>query len=176
MAQALVIYESMFGNTRAVARAVAEGLAPRMPVEVVPVSQAPAEVGPGVELLVVAGPTHSFGLSRASTRRSAVDQGGRPEGGTHTGIREWLDGLQRVQGPRRAVTLDTRVRVRGIPGSAARGAARRLRSLGYDVVQSRTFWVTGTPGPLADGELERARSWGRELAQHRPGRAEASVG
>src|SRR6476646_4682627 len=81
MGRALVVYESMFGNTEAVAHALAQGLGLRMLVEVVPVTQAPAKVDCGVELLVVGGPTHAFGLSRASTRRSAREQGASPVGG-----------------------------------------------------------------------------------------------
>ena len=171
MRRALVVYESMFGNTEAVARAVAEGLAVRMQTEVVPVQQAPAGVGNDVDLLVVAAPTHAFGLSRAATRRSAVEQGAHPTCGVELGIREWLDGLPRPSTPRLAAAVDTRIRKRGIPGSAARGAARRLRRLGYDVAEPTSFWVKGTPGPLQLEELRRARAWGVELALHPPGRA-----
>jgi hypothetical protein len=174
--RALVVFESMFGNTEAVARAVGDGLAERMPVDVVPVSAAPDALPADVELLVVGGPTHAFGLSRASTRRSAVDQGAQPRGGVAVGLREWLAALALAGVAHRAVTFDTRVRVRGLPGSAARAVTRRLRSLGFDVDEHRTFWVQGTPGPLADGELDRARAWGVDLAVSRPGRAPTGVG
>lgn len=174
MGRALVVFESMFGNTEAIAHAVAQGLGLRMLAEVVPVSQAPATVDCGVELLVVGAPTHAFGLSRPSTRRSALQQGARPAG-VDVGVREWLAGLPAAHGSRRAVTFDTRVEQRGVPGSAARGAARRLRRLGYEVPTSRTFRVHGVPGPLLDGELDRARTWGVEMALHRPGRTSVAT-
>ena len=41
MKRALVIYESMYGNTEQIARAIGEGLADRMQVEVVEVGVAP---------------------------------------------------------------------------------------------------------------------------------------
>jgi flavodoxin len=41
MKRALVIYESMYGNTEQIARAIGEGLADRMQVEVVEVGIAP---------------------------------------------------------------------------------------------------------------------------------------
>lgn len=170
MPGALVVYESMFGNTEAVARAVAEGLAVTMEIDVIPVSQAPKEIGDSVQLLVVAAPTHAFGMSRPSTRRSAVDQGGHPNGGCESGIREWLDALPHTPTPKAAAAVDTRIRKRGVPGSAARAAARRLRRLGYDVAEPSSFWVSGTSGPLLAAELERARAWGAELALHPPGR------
>jgi flavodoxin len=42
---ALVVYESMYGNTKEIAEAVAEGLAARMPAEVVEVGSAPPPWG-----------------------------------------------------------------------------------------------------------------------------------
>jgi flavodoxin len=53
----LVVFESMFGATEAVAEAIGKGLAVAAPVEVVNVDDAPADLT-GVDLLVVGGPTH----------------------------------------------------------------------------------------------------------------------
>jgi flavodoxin len=65
---AIVVYESMFGNTQRVAEAVAAGIAAHMTVELIEVGAAPTQIGEDVGLLVVGGPTHAFGLSRQSTR------------------------------------------------------------------------------------------------------------
>ncbi|WP_410659260.1 flavodoxin family protein [Amycolatopsis sp. lyj-112] len=53
--RAMVVYESMFGNTEQVAKAVADGLAPNAEVDVVNID----DVGSVAEadLLVVGGPT-----------------------------------------------------------------------------------------------------------------------
>ncbi len=161
MTSALVVVESMFGNTRAVADAVAAGLAESVPATVVEVSTAPSRTG--VDLLVVGGPTHALGLSRRATRDDAVRQGA-VDAGVQVGIREWLQDLPDQPGTAVA-TFDTRVRRRGVPGSAARAAMRRLRSRGMrSLHEPQTFWVTTTIGPLAPGELDRARNWGRRLA------------
>jgi hypothetical protein len=49
-------------------------------------------------------------------------------------------------------------------GSAAAGAARRLRHLRYEMLtRPESFRVIGTKGPLVAGELERARLWGSGL-------------
>jgi hypothetical protein len=171
MRRALVVYESMFGNTEAVARAVAEGLSTRFATQVVDVGTAPTVVGPGVDLLVVAAPTHAFGMSHAATRRAAVGEGAHASAGTRIGAREWLAQLTAPVRPQGAAVIDTRLRGLRCSGSAARAARRQLRELGFDVAPAVSFWVRGTSGPLLDGELRRARTIGVELALHPTGPA-----
>ncbi len=161
---ALLVYESMFGNTEAIAEAVAEGIGGSEVVEVREVGTHPT-LGPDVQLLVVGGPTHAFGLTRESTRKSAKEQA---EDGhvvsSGIGIREWLGDLPDHHGDPLVAAFDTRVAPVRLPGSAAKGIAKRLRSHGYDLVlDPHTFWVEGTPGPLVEGELDKAREWGRQL-------------
>ena len=157
--KALVIYESMFGNTEAVARAVAEGLSGRFDVTVADVRAGPP--AQGNDLIVVGGPTHAFGMSRPASRRDAVRQGAA--GDATTGIREWLSTVAHLSGVP-AAAFDTRVD-KPLVGSAGRKAHRALRRLGCRMVApAESFFVTGTPGPLADGEQQRARRWGQSLA------------
>lgn len=166
----LVVYESMYGNTRDVAEAIAAGLSLRVPVEAVEVGSAPAFVTDEVALVVVGGPTHAFGMSRSSTRADAADKGIVLSAGR--GIREWLDGVQ-LPGAIQAATFDTKVTKPRLPGSAASAAAKRLRRKGARMVaRPKTFYVTGAEGPLAADELERARRWGEVLATE-TGRVEA---
>ena len=75
--RALVMYESMFGNTRDIANALAGGMSAHLEVEVVEVSAAPATVGDDVDLLVVGGPTHAHGMSNPGSRasRESKDRG-----------------------------------------------------------------------------------------------------
>jgi hypothetical protein len=162
--RALVVFESMFGNTEEVARAVAEGLESRLDVSVCAVGEAPDALPEPPVLVVVGGPTHALGMTRARTRADAVRQGAPPTTGPATGLREWLAALDRAPAGTVGATFDTRVHA-PVPGSAARGAARRLRRVGVRLVApATTFWVDGTPGPLLEGERERARRWGEELA------------
>lgn len=160
--RALVVVESVFGNTRGVADAVAAGLGGRMDVRTVDVGTAPVDLG-GIDLLVVGGPTHAFGMTRPSTRRSASEQSAGSVPAAETGLREWLERL--ADGTCPAAAFDTRTDRPRLPGSAAGAAARRLRRAGHRlVVRPETFRVTGTQGPLLDGEQARARRWGEELA------------
>ena len=169
---ALVVYESMFGNTLEVACAVAEGIRNEQDdsvIEVAEVGSKPA-VGPDIDLLVIGGPTHAFGMTRPSTRESArgqVESSLAPSGELSHGIgvREWLDDLPTAHSHLLCATFDTRVHAPRVPGSAARGMVKRLRTKGYDEAdEPHTFWVSGTEGPVLDGELSRAKEWGRTLA------------
>ena len=164
--QALVVVESVFGNTRAIADAVGEGLGHRAEVRVLTVTDAAAATGllDGVDLLVVGGPTHAFGMSRPSTRRAAAEQAGGGAVAAQGGLREWLAALPASTAHLPAAAFDTRVDRPRTPGSAASGAARRLRRLGYELVaRPESFRVTGTTGPLLADEAERARIWGHNL-------------
>jgi Flavodoxin len=161
---ALVVYESMFGNTQTIARAIAEGLATHTRVELVEVSRAATTIDAGVELLVAGGPTHAFGMTRPRTRDDAAKQAERPLVSPGIGLREWLAALRPGNGVP-AATFDTRIdKPRWMTGSAARGFDRALRKLGFrPVAPPESFLVAGTPGPLVDGEAERARQWGSKL-------------
>ncbi|MEV4175974.1 flavodoxin domain-containing protein [Nonomuraea sp. NPDC049709] len=162
---ALVVYESMYGNTQQIAEAVARGLAAGMAAEAVEVGAAPALVGEDVRLLVVGGPTHAFSMSRASTRQSAAQQAGGALVSHGDGVREWLAALRTSSAGLGSAAFDTRIAKPRMPGSAAHGIAGRLRRHGVRaVVPAQSFYVTGTQGPLVEGELERARQWGETLA------------
>lgn len=166
MKRALIVYESMFGNTHAVADAVAEGLGTALDVTLVEVSHAPHEVTEDIDLVVIGGPTHAFSMSRPSTRQSASDQGADPEAASHHGIREWISDVAAPEGLLTAA-FDTKVLKPRVPGSAAKSAGRKLRHRGFKKLDDpKTFYVTGTKGDLVDGEIDRARQWGTHLARH----------
>lgn len=166
--RALIVVESMYGNTRTVAAAVAEGLGTHLVVEVVGVADAPDAVPEDV-LLVVGGPTHAHGMSNPDTRRSAAKRAADSLVPFRTGIREWLEHLPPAAGGRPAAAFDTRIKGPAfLWGSAAQGAEKELRRLGFEgVVDPGSFLVKGPLGPVVDvlvpGELERARAWGERL-------------
>lgn len=156
--RAIVVYESIWGNTEKLARAIADELGSRVPTEVVSSDAAPDTLE-GVDLVVVGGPTHAFSMTRPATRRTAVESNGAPSA-PERGIREWLNGLTPVTGAIPALAFDTRVESPRLPGSAAKAARHELRSLGFSVkTPAESFRVHGYDGPLVDGELERAAAW-----------------
>ena len=161
----LIVYESMWGNTRAVAEAVAEGIG--SDVTVVRAAEAPVPMPDDVGLLVLGAPTHAFSLPRVSTRRDAVNKGAPGE--TEPGVREWLGRLE-ASDHVDVATFDTRVgSVRHLPGSAARAAGKEVRRhhLGH-LVGTISFYVDDMAGPLIEGELDRARAWGQLLGAGHP--------
>ena len=161
--RATVVYESMFGNTREIAEAIAEGLSAYGRVTVTEVGAANSTVPAGTDLLVVGGPTHVLGLSRPGTRDEAARRRGTPPVSPGIGIREWLDRAPRAIPGTTAAAFDTKI-AKSFAGSAARGVEKRLRHLGYDIwAHAQSFLVTDTAGPLYAGELDRARWWGAEL-------------
>ncbi len=164
--RSLVIYETMFGNTRAIAEAIGEGLAGGSDVEVTDVADAGPDVPDDVDLLIVGGPTHTFSMSRAASRREAAGRGGSARD-VDRGIREWLEGLSRGEHPQVFAAFDTRVDFPLLPGAASRSATKMARRLGFTIAAPESFLVEGYEGPLVEGERDRARTWGRTLASGR---------
>ncbi len=164
---AIVVYESMYGNTRRVAEAIAEGLGE---ATVASVHEEPTEVE-HADLLVVGGPTHMHCLATSLSRRMAAEaakeEGGEVEPGATEGpgLRAWMHGLPHREGAR-AAAFDTRLdRSTALTGTAAQAIGRRLRRRGYRVLSTDSFLVEDALGPLEAGELDRARRWGTELAR-----------
>ncbi|HEX6580775.1 MAG TPA: flavodoxin [Actinomycetota bacterium] len=166
MTRALVVFESMFGNTQQIAEAVKEGLSSYVLADILEVGTAPDVLPNGVDLIIVGGPTHAFGMSRPRTREDASRQAGGHVVSERNGLREWLTTVERTGRSLAAAAFDTRIDRPRVPGSAARGAEKRLRKLGFRIAcPSESFYVTGTTGPLVEGESERARRWGEGLGK-----------
>ena len=155
---AAVVYESSFGNTREIAQAIAGALE----CEVYAVDEPPPGLE-GLDLLIVGGPTHVHGMSGATSRKAAIDQGA-PSIVPGIGARGWLDRMPEARGLA-AAAFDTRVEKPAVvTGSAARGIAKRLRRHGCILAAPpESFFVTASPGPLEPGETDRAAAWARML-------------
>ena len=161
--KAVVVYESLWGNTAAVARAIAEGIGPD--VQALSTAEATSAAVEGADLIVAGAPVLAFGLPSEKVREGIRANPGKapaPPDLSHPPMRAWLAALPAGHG--RAAAFDTRVR--GPWGSAAPAIANELERSGYAPIgKPLGFIVSGKFGPLRDGELERARLWGAELAQ-----------
>ncbi|MEV8098529.1 flavodoxin domain-containing protein [Kitasatospora sp. NPDC085879] len=176
--QAVIVYESMYGNTRQVAEAIAAGVheaAPDADVSCLPVAEATADATRAADLLVVGGPTHMHGMSSGLSRRlahgaqaqKAARESGAlasdPEPDESPGLRAWFHRLPETESGTHAAAFDTRADFR-LSGGAAEGIARRLAHHHYDVLaEPEGFIVEDAEGPLRAGELDRARTWGAAL-------------
>jgi len=145
---ALVLYESRFGNTERVAEAIALALQEAVPTRLAAVEDVSDCAGAlrGIDLLVVGGPTHAHGISQQ--------------------LRTVMEGLdEHALNGIRVAAFDTRVPgPRLVTGSAAVRLARLLRRHGgWLVVPPANFIVEGREGPLEPGEVEHARAWAVEV-------------
>lgn len=167
--RALVVYESMYGNTSRVAAAIARGLATSTDVVTLPVGQVGPDDVARADLVVVGGPTHAHGMSRPTTRKAAVDQAADPgagleveEGAAATGVREWLGSLGRSD--TLAAAFDTRVKApAAFTGRASKGIGRELRKHGFRLVAEPESFLVTKDNHLEAGEEARAAGWGRSL-------------
>jgi flavodoxin len=143
----LVVYDSTYGNTEKIARAV--GAALTGDVKVLRAGEVnPAELS-SFDLLVVGSPTY----------------GGRP-------MPSVVDLLNKI--PESAIkgknvaAFDTRIpsKLAKIFGYAGDRIAKNMKDKGGNlVVLAEGFFVTGKEGPLKDGELERAANWAKTLVK-----------
>ena len=153
----IVVYESVWGNTAAVARAIAEGFGEGARAcatdEVVPEAAAKAD------LIVAGAPVFAFGLPTERIRENI----GRTETGadlSHPSLRSWLEALPAGHG--RSAAFETRIW--WSPRGATATIEKSLAAQGYaPVAKAAKFVVRGKEGPLRNGELERATAWGRRL-------------
>jgi hypothetical protein len=168
--RAMVVYESMFGNTRVIADVIAKGLEPVGIVVVVPVPEAGREMLADVDLLVVGGPTHFHGMSRTRTRKWAAATAQKPKNdlvldrdAQGPGVSDWLRSLG--HGHTKVAAFDTRFRGPAVlRGRASRVISRKLRRHGFEVVlKPESFFVT-LQNQLEPGEEARAQEWGKRLA------------
>ncbi len=167
--RALVVYESMYGNTHVVASNIADGLRATHEVTLVPVAAATADLVAGTDLLVVGGPTHMHGPSTAASRQLAAKTAAKPGSGLTLdpdadgpGLRDWLSGL--ADGHALAAAFDTRFT--GIPvltGRASRGISRLLKRHGYCLVMPPESFLVSQRNILLDAEAARAGRWGAAL-------------
>jgi hypothetical protein len=167
--RALVVYESIYGNTHVVASNIADGLRATHEVTLVPVAAATADLVAGADLLVVGGPTHMHGLSTGASRQLAVKTAAKPGSGLvldpdadGPGLREWLSRL--AGGHALAAAFDTRLTgVPALTGHASRGIGKLLKRHGYWLVMSPESFLVGQRNLLLDAESSRARRWGAKL-------------
>ena len=172
--KAIVVYESLWGNTASVAAAIAEGIGPE--ARAMSTAEAVPSVAAEADLIVAGAPVLGFRLPTDDMRESVLRtewRAPRPADLSHPSMRSWLasvpraarsDGTGGVAGGARFAAFET-----GLwwsPGAASKSIGEKLAGLGYaEVCKGRRFVVKGRYGPLRDGELDKARAWGRELAQ-----------
>lgn len=155
--KALIIYDTLYGNTKQIAEAIADGLREQYDVQTIAASDTPPSPDE-LDLVLLGGPTHRHGLS--------------------DGMRDLLDRWpDRSLNHLPVATFDTRYRGPAwLTGSAAKRIGQMLRRKHGDlVVPPESFFVAqDQPSDgkkrnheieqLEPGEAERARDWGARIA------------
>ncbi len=156
----IVVYESHWGNTAAVARAIAEGLGEE--ARAVTTDEATAEVVREAEVIVAGAPVMAFNLPSDKMLDTLAGDAKAPAPAdmSHPSMREWLGHLPAG----RAAVTSFETALHFSPGSARGAIERAFVGAGYrKLADPKRFFVKGTYGPLRDGELDKARAWGAEL-------------
>jgi hypothetical protein len=165
---AVVVYESHWGNTAAIARAIAQGIGSG--ARALSTAEATPAALSGVDLIVAGAPLLGFSLPTESMVKGLAGEAAKapsPPDLSHPSMRSWLEGLGKGSG--RAAAFETRIW--WSPGSAAKTILGKLQAAGYaPAAKLERFMVKGRYGPLKDGELERAKAWGAEMARALSGR------
>ena len=143
----LIVYDSVYGNTEKIAKAIGGAITGE--VKVLRVDEANPSELKTIDLFIVGSPT----------------QGGRPT----PAIRDFLN---KVPEPSlkdiNVAAFDTRIPTKlvGVFGYAAGRIAGNLKGKGGTLVASpEGFFVKGTKGPLREGELERAAGWAKGILE-----------
>ncbi|MHB1087281.1 MAG: flavodoxin family protein [Acidimicrobiales bacterium] len=177
--RAVVVYESMFGNTRQIAEAIAEGLGDPVDVQVLRADFAADIKTRSIDLLVVGAPTHAWGLPRVNTRKGSLEYVRKSRGTLRLepgadalpGVREWLASLGTMGAF--GAAFDTRFRApAALTGRASKGIAAALEHHGLGLLSPPESFVVDRQHHLIVGELERARTWGSRLRDQTLSRAE----
>ena len=142
----IVIYDTQYGNTEEVAKAVAGALGNGVKIQKVKDAN-PADLS-DYDLLVIGSPTQ--GGRQTVTMKAFLDS--IPEGA--------LKG-------KFAAVFDTRLKTKLVKlfGYASGRIADMIREKGGEIHLEEPFYVKATKGPLLDGELERAKAWGKTVAE-----------
>jgi flavorubredoxin len=157
--KAIVVYESHWGNTAAIANAIAEGIGPE--TIALSTAQAVGDALAGVDLIVAGAPVLGFSLPTEDMLKGLAREA-TPPVLSNPSMRSWLAALPKGTG--RSAAFETRIW--WSPGGSIKGIQRELEKAGYPtLVAAERFIVKDRYGPLKDGELERAKQWGADLAK-----------
>ena len=151
----LIVYDSIYGNTEKIARAIAGAIAGE--VKVVKITEANPHELDYYEMLIVGSPTHGGRPTPAVKEFIAKlppdALKGKPAAAFDTGISSKGKGV--------GIKLLT-----GMLGYAAGRIGEALKARGARlIVPPEGFIVIGNEGPLKEGELERATGWGKAIAK-----------
>ena len=153
----LIVYDSVYGNTEKIAKAIGDAITSK--ARVLRVGEVKSSELKAFDLLIVGSPTRQF----------------RPTAAINNLLKRISkNGLKGVK----VAAFDTRFTIseieesRVLPffvrlfGYAAKPISDRLKKKGGElIIPPEGFFVEGVEGPLKEGELERAASWAKVIVK-----------
>ena len=156
--KALVVYDSLYGNTEKIAEAIAEGITSADDVKHRRTNEISLKDLESIDLLIVGAPTQA---GRASQPLQAF-LNRIPQNELNNINVAAFDTRFSIEGRRWAMR-----KFLGMLGYAAGRIAKGLQGKGGQlVVPPEGFIVEDREGPLKDGELERASAWAKRIAEN----------
>ena len=154
--KALVIYDSIFGNTEQIAQAIGKALGSTIDVNTVKISDTSTEQLNEIQLLIVGSPTRAFNPTPAiNTFLKSIPANSLRDIKTaafDTGIA--LDDIDSSVG---------RFFIKRFGYAAKKISDKLIKKGGKSVLPPEGFFVEGNEGPLKKGELERAAEWAKQI-------------
>ena len=145
--KAVVIYDTRFGNTKKIAKALARGIEEQgVTVVCLKVEDVDPDTLGEYDFLALGGPTHAFGISKP--------------------MKDFLTKLETVDlRAKKAFAFDTKTGSR-FWGSAAKGIEKRLKRFGMNIIKPYdNAIVLGLKGPLQEGMNGKFKQIGTELVR-----------
>ena len=156
----LVIYDSFFGNTEQIARAIGRAFGPEDDAAIVRVGDVKPEQLAGLSLLIVGSPTRAFRPSPATIKLLKSIPSNSLNGVSVAAFDTRVTEQEIASGP---WILRKMVKIFGY---AARPIAGRLIKKGGKLIcEPEGFFVEGMEGPLKEGEIERAGEWAKRIVE-----------
>jgi len=155
--KALVVFDSVFGNTEKIAREIGSALAPAGEVEVKRAGDVRLEQLKGLDLLLVGSPTRAF-KATVATRKFLQSIPAHGLDGMKVAAFDTRADLETVH----SALLSFMVKIFGYAAEPI--AASLVKKGGVQAAAPAGFLVLGTEGPLKEGEIQRAAEWARRMA------------
>lgn len=158
---ALVIYDSAYGNTAQIARAIGDALGSPAEVATLQAGEVTPDHLTGLSLLIVGSPTQRFSSTPAT--KNILDR--IPEHALK-GVKVAAFDTRFTREHMKSVSsvLSFSAGLVGDSAYAAKSIAAGLKKKGGELVAPpEGFYVKDTEGPLLEGELERAADWARQV-------------
>lgn len=156
--KALIVFDSVFGNTGKIASAIAGGMETNAEVIIKKMGEITRQDFLDADWVVAGSPTRGFRATKPISDFLQVFPNQFLRGKNVAAFDTRISEAEINAGP---FFLKYLVKMFGYAAKPL--AASLLKAGGVQPVQPEGFLVHGTEGPLYDGELERAAAWGKLL-------------